>query len=661
MNSKLFIGHVSHNRYEPTPHSFEYPLYVYGLDLDELHDIDRKNPLFGYNRKRLTTISDRDYLDHSGKSIKDKLFKQLELNQIKTPVSKVMLITSARYLNYVFNPVSFYYCFSKSGEIVCLVAEINNTYGEKHLYVLQKPGSSLENGFLRYSAAKAFHVSPFNRIEGTYQFYFSDLNDSLTIRIELMIDQRKVFDAELRGEAVPFNFFNQVKLILKHPVVPHLSIPRIYWEAAKLYFRKKLVFNEKPVPFSPATIRKNPPTRMQRACMGLLLKIFGKISIGSLEVSFPDGKSVRFGRVDSNINAYVHIRDYRFFSRVILNGDIGLGESYMENEWDTPNLVDVFKVFIENRKLFADGNFTTAIFSRIMEKVANRNHLNSIFGSKKNIKYHYDLGNDFYQTFLDESMTYSCGIFKSDGDTLETAQQNKLNTMIRKAEIRKEDHVLEIGCGWGSFAIAAAKQTGCRVTGITISKAQHEMASARVEKAGLSDLVTIVLKDYRHMTGFFDKIVSIEMLEAVGHQYFGTFFKTCDHLLKPNGRVVLQTITIPDHRYENYRKERDWIQKHIFPGGFLPSFTVLCQAISGHTQFIVEHLENIGVNYARTLREWRLRFISQTDQIANMGFDKAFIRKWIYYLSCCEAGFERRVLGDIQMVLRRAKSESKDG
>jgi len=241
-------------------------------------------------------------------------------------------------------------------------------------------------------------------------------------------------------------------------------------------------------------------------------------------------------------------------------------------------------------------------------------------------------------------------------------RSNNLHSIIiRKAEIRKEDHVLEIGCVWGSFAIEAAKQTGCRVTGITISKAQHEMASARVEKAGLSDLVTIALTDYRHMTGVFDKIVSIEMLEAVGQQYLGTFFKTCDHLLKPNGRVVLQTITIPDHRYENYRKERDWIQKHIFPGGFLPSLTVLCHAISGRTQFIVEHLENIGINYARTLREWRLRFISQTDQIANMGFDKAFIRKWIYYLSCCEAGFERRVLGDIQMVLRRAKSESKDG
>lgn len=655
MNSKLFIGYVKHNRYAPTSHQFKYPLYVYGVDLDELDALDQKNPFFGYNHTRLSTIWDKDYLDTSNAGIKMKLMQQLEHYHIDTPVSKVILITSPRYLNYVFNPVSFYYCYSKQGDLCCIAVEVNNTYGEKHLYMLQDDLSAPADTVRKYTVEKAFHVSPFNKIEGVYKFYLSDIQDDLHIRIELIHEGNKIFDAELYGKAIPLTFLNHLKLIATHPIVPHLSIPRIYWEAGKLFFHKKLAFNDKPVPLSPATLRTIAPTLIQRICMGVMKRFFEKMTIGSMDIILPDGKTLQYGDKTANMGGMLHIRSYDFFSKVLLGGDIGLGESYMENIWDSPDLVAVFRVFIENREIFSDANFALAIFARTWERLANQYKRNNTSGSTRNIQYHYDLGDDFYRIFLDKNMTYSCGIYEHESDTLETAQQNKSRTLIQKADIQQQDHVLEIGCGWGSFAMEAAERTGCRVTGITISNAQYNLACKRVEQAGLKDRVTILQKDYRDIEGQYDKIVSVEMLEAVGREYYPIFFKICDRLLKPDGCAVLQVITIPDHHYDQYRKDRDFIQKHIFPGGHLPSLTVLCQAMASHTRFTLAHLEDIGIHYARTLKDWRHRFISQQEKIAAMGFDKMFMRKWTYYLSCCEAGFERRALGDIQMVLKRAR------
>jgi len=250
--------------------------------------------------------------------------------------------------------------------------------------------------------------------------------------------------------------------------------------------------------------------------------------------------------------------------------------------------------------------------------------------------------------------------YRTEEDTLEQAQRNKLQAILRKARIRAGDHVLEIGCGWGAFALEAARETGCRVTGITISREQYELARRRVAEAGLQDRVTILLRDYRHVDGVFDRIVSIEMLEAVGHRYFGEFFQCCEKLLKADGIAVLQTITVPDHRYDEYRKGSDWIQKHIFPGGHLPSLGALCDAMARSSRLVVEHLENIGIHYARTLREWRHRFEKNLDGVAQLGFDRTFQRKWLYYLAFCEAAFETRSLGNLQMVLSRPHNANLD-
>jgi len=268
---------------------------------------------------------------------------------------------------------------------------------------------------------------------------------------------------------------------------------------------------------------------------------------------------------------------------------------------------------------------------------------------------HYDLGNEFFALFLDPSMTYSCGRYLNENDTLEQAQKNKLQAMIRKAAIGAGDHVLEIGCGWGSFAVEAVKTTGCRLTGVTISDAQYEYACERIRKEGLEDRVEIVLRDYREIKGPFDRIVSIEMLEAVGHKYFESFFERCDRLLKPGGVMALQFISIPDRRYDQYRRGHDWIRKHIFPGGELPSLAVVMKALAEKTCLNVQGVENIGPDYARTLRDWRTRFTAALDRVAAMGFDRSFQRKWAYYLAGCEACFETGYLGDLQMVMTKSE------
>jgi cyclopropane-fatty-acyl-phospholipid synthase len=337
----------------------------------------------------------------------------------------------------------------------------------------------------------------------------------------------------------------------------------------------------------------------------------------------------------------------------VLGGDIGLGEAYMKGLWDTDDIPLLFTVLIRNRGKLANGHLTTAWLARQKDRVLHALRANTLPGSRKNIGEHYDLSNDFFETFLDPTMLYSCGLYESDSDTCEDAQRRKLQSIIRKAQLQPTDHVLEIGCGWGGFALEAARTTGCRVTGITVSEEQFALADERIRRAGLQDRISILLRDYRHMTGLFDKIVSIEMLEAVGHRYLGTFFQSCDRLLKPAGKLVIQVITIPDQSYENYRRTSDWIKKYIFPGGHLPSVTALSSAVTKNTSLLMEQLEDIGVHYARTLKDWRETFSHNVDKINALGFDEVFRRKWIYYLATCEAGFRERAIGDIQVVFRK--------
>jgi cyclopropane-fatty-acyl-phospholipid synthase len=320
-------------------------------------------------------------------------------------------------------------------------------------------------------------------------------------------------------------------------------------------------------------------------------------------------------------------------------------------DWDADDPAGVLELLIRNAEPAA-SRFPGNLLVRLGALRPHRAPRESLRRSRRDIASHYDLGNDLFRLFLDETMTYSCAYFERPGESLEEAQRNKLRRICDKLAIGPDDHVLEIGCGWGSFAIHAARERGARVTALTISRAQAELARRRVVEAGVTDSVEIAERDYRAESGRYTKIVSIEMLEAVGERGLETFFGACDRLLAPDGLVGLQVISIPDQAYERYRRGTDWIREYVFPGALLPSLGAMLGAMR-RTQLGVHSLEEIGVNYARTLREWRKRFLANLPEVRRLGYDQRFVRTWEYYLASCEAGFAARALRDVQLVLTR--------
>lgn len=658
MNSCIYTGHVAHARLEPRPHHFRYPVYFYGLDLDELPLIAERVRGFGHNRRNLVALHDRDYLDARPLPIRDKLMEFLAARGLAGDVARIFLITSARFLNYVFNPVSFYYCYGGDGALRCTVAEVNNTFQERHLYVLDRP-QALERS-TRFMAPKAFHVSPFNDRSGHYEFQFSPPSPDLDIRIDLHREGRLAFRSQLSGAARPLTTRSLAGTLLRYPLGAALTMPRILIQAGHLYFRKKLAYVPKPPPMSDMTIRSAPPTWQERACLRLLQPTVNRLRRGSLGITMPDRSSRTWGGGEPGARAEWRVHDYKVFARLVRDGEVGLGESYVAGEWDSPDLTALVRFFIDNRDLIDHGDLSVSWFGRLLNRARHVVRVNSPSGSRRNIAAHYDLSNDFFRLLLGPSMMYSSAVYQGSADTLEEAQQRKLHLLIDKARIRAHHHVLEIGTGWGTFALEVVRRTGCRVTSITVSQRQLEEARRRVVEAGLADRIDLRLCDYRHMEGRFDRIVSIEMLEAVGHDFLGAYFSACDRLLAANGLLVLQVITMPDQRYEGYRRSVDWIQKHIFPGGHLPSLQAMTEAMTRHSRFVVEGLDNIGVHYARTLRDWRARFLSQQAEVKAMGFDDAFVRKWHYYLCYCEAAFASRAINNLHLVLTRPGNTDPD-
>lgn len=340
-----------------------------------------------------------------------------------------------------------------------------------------------------------------------------------------------------------------------------------------------------------------------------------------------------------------------FWPAVAFGGSVGAGEAYMEGTWRCDDLTGLMRLLLRNRQI-ADG--LEGGLARLSAPLRGLLHLlrsNTRAGSRRNIAAHYDLGNDFYRLWLDETLMYSCALFERPGMTLAEASTAKLERICRKLDLRPDDHVLEIGTGWGGFAVHAAGRHGCRVTTVTLSRRQLELARERIGSAGLADRVEVRLADYRDLDGQYDKLVSIEMVEAVGADHLGTYFRQCGRLLKPGGAMLLQAITIADRYYASALREVDFIQKHIFPGGFLPSVTALTAAMTGASDLRTVHLEDIGPHYAETLARWRSNFFARLDGVRAQGFDERFVRMWDFYLCYCEAGFRERHLGTVQMLL----------
>ncbi len=352
----------------------------------------------------------------------------------------------------------------------------------------------------------------------------------------------------------------------------------------------------------------------------------------------------------SDLKAVIHVHDKKLIELLFRNGVLGATEGFISGYWTSENLVEVVQILARNRDVLDRMNqnvFSKA--SQLFLKAWYSSRKNSIEGSRKNIADHYDLSNDFFRLFLDPSMMYSSAVFKDPEMTLEQASDYKKELICQKLQLKPLDHLVEIGSGWGGFAIYAAQHYGCKVTTITISQAQYDEAVKRIEEAGLSHRVEIQLKDYRLLEGKYDKLVSIEMIEAVGEQYLSTYFKQCRQLLKPNGLALIQAITIEDARYEKALKTIDYIKRYIFPGSFIPCISVMTQAAS-EQKLRLKHLEDIGQSYAKTLHYWRDAFLAQREQVLALGFDEDFIRMWDFYLCYCEGGFKEGVISDVHLL-----------
>jgi cyclopropane-fatty-acyl-phospholipid synthase len=392
---------------------------------------------------------------------------------------------------------------------------------------------------------------------------------------------------------------------------------------------------------------------LQRFVRNLFWSRMEKLRHGRL--LFIEGTQRRvFGdSAETPLAATIEIRDPRFFRYVIFGGSLGAAEAYIEGLWVCDNLVALVRIFCRNADVLGGIERSAARFLNLLRAAAHRMRRNTLSGSRRNIAAHYDLGNDFFSLFLDETLAYSCAIFPGRESSLHEASVAKFDRICQKLELSEKDHVLEIGSGWGGFALHAASRCGCRVTALTISRRQYEFTVKRVKEAGLTDRICVLLQDYRDHEGAYDKLVSVEMIEAVGYQYFDTYFAKCSRLLKPDGRMLLQAIVFPDQQYERYRRSVDFIQKYIFPGGCLPSVGEICRSIGRASGFRLSHLEDITPHYAETLAHWRQRFRAESDRIRNLGFNDEFIRTWEFYFCYCEGGFRERAIGDVQILLTK--------
>ena len=384
----------------------------------------------------------------------------------------------------------------------------------------------------------------------------------------------------------------------------------------------------------------------------LVLNKMKSLRYGHLSFSDNDQEQ-SFGDKGSLLKAKIIIHDRKFYSELIFGGSLGAAEAFMMGYWECDDLTTIIRVLLMNRSVLDEFDSGFGSFSKPIRKFIHWCHRNTRRGSKKNISAHYDLGNNFFQSWLDEKMMYSCAIFDNQDCSLEKASTIKIDRICKKLRLNENDHLLEIGTGWGGFAIYAAKNYGCKVTTTTISEKQYQLAKERVKEAGLSNKITLLLEDYRDLEGQFDKLVSIEMIEAVGYQYFDDYFKKCSKLLRPDGLMVLQTITIADQQYKYSIRSVDFIQKYIFPGGCLPSVSKIAETITENTDMRIINIEDIGPHYATTLSHWRERMYERIDEIRDMGYSDTFVRMWHYYLCYCEGAFIERAIGDVQMIIMK--------
>ncbi len=672
MRSAIYTGTLVHARRTPAEHVFRYPVCFYALDLDEIPELDRRLRLFGYNRPGLVTLRDSDHLGDPDRPVAHNIRQHLEERGVPAADARITMLTNLRVAGYVFNPVSFFYVHAPDGRLRCILAEVSNTFGERLPYLLtddQRIAPLKDEHAFRHD--KRMHVSPFFPMDQEYVFRMGEPGDTVDIRMDVLQDGERPFWAQLTGTRHAMTDGQLARAAARYPLMPLQVISLIHVEALRLW-RKRVPFHRKPrfVPSEGSVTTADDPTAAMRSrglrpveptgrspltpvVKALALRGLRNPVGGWFEVRMPDGSVHRMGSPASGPrHARITVTGKDFFRRIARRGRVGFGEAYQAGDWTADDL----PAFLEILALTAEDVRRRPPASLVPAAIARRPRLPNpadLIRARRDVRYHYDLGNDLYEVFLDPSMTYSCAYFEHDGQSLEDAQQAKYRRLCEKLRIGPGNHVLEVGCGWGGFAIHAARERGCRVTGITLSTEQAAEARRRVAEAGLDDRVDIVICDYRQMQGAYDRIVSIEMIEAVGYDGLRTYFSNLDRLLAPGGVIGIQAITVPDQRLERYRRGTDWIREYIFPGAFCPPLASMVDAMRTSTELQVEGIENIGIHYADTLRLWRERFMARADEVRDLGFTDEFIRTWEFYLAFCEAGFRTRALGDLQMVISR--------
>ncbi|WP_371973920.1 class I SAM-dependent methyltransferase [Lelliottia nimipressuralis] len=392
--------------------------------------------------------------------------------------------------------------------------------------------------------------------------------------------------------------------------------------------------------------------RNARMARWLLFRLLGDLQQGSLTVR-EGNQTFHFGDASAALHADVEVLSSSVYRRLLTGGSLAAAEAWMDGEWETHQLTTLLHILALNGKTLGRLESGFRLLGKPVERLRHWMRRNHRQQARENIAAHYDLGNTFYAQFLDEELLYSSALFTSPDQDLTAAQKAKMARLCDQLALTPADHLLEIGTGWGAMAEFAARHYGCRVTTTTLSFEQFSWAQARIARAGLQDRVQVLLCDYRDLTGEFDKLVSVEMIEAVGKRFLPEFFRTCQARLRPGGKMAIQAITIQDQRYRAYSKSVDFIQRYIFPGGFLPSITAMSDLMTRHTDFVVRNLFDMGPDYARTLAHWRTRFIHAWQDIEKLGFDERFRRMWLYYLGYCEAGFNARTISVVQLTAER--------
>ncbi len=667
VRSGIYIGHVMHARTAVAAHRFRHRVAMFAIDLDEAAELARGTGLLAIDRRGLVSLRADDHFGNPELGIRGNVTAALADHGIDAPGGRILMVTNLRTLGYVFNPITCFWCWDSNGGLAAMIAEVSNTFGERHVYVFPATTASVDGTQRTWETEKALHVSPFFGMNLRYRVIASPPDERLELAILVLDGDDVVLETTLTGRRRPFTRREFLTAQLRVPLMPQRVTALIHLEALRLYKKGVPVFRKPPFRTDEGTLvdetapparrgLRPPPAARRSPLTPLVARLAERVvrdpPRGSLEVRFPDGRVQRAVGDGPGPAAVIRIHSANLFRRIATRGMTGVGESYVAGEWDADDLPAAIELLLRRANALAStprGRALTTIRDhrpRLPERV-------SMALARNQIHYHYDLGNDLYALFLDPSLTYSCAVFADPADDLATAQRAKHRMICRKLRLGPGDHLLEIGCGWGAFAIVAAGEFGARVTGVTLSDEQLALARARVRAAGLEDRIELRLQDYRTVDGSFTQIASTEMIEAIGHRELPRYFATVDRLLAPDGIACIQAISMPDQRYKRYRRSRDWISEYIFPGGNLPSLEAMAHAMAGHSQLIVHDVEDIGPHYARTLELWRENFTAARAEVVALGFDEQFIRGWEFYLASCEAAFRAQSILDYQLVLSR--------